>query len=153
MTLGDIVKNYRTEHGLSLREFSRISGVSNGYISMLEKNEHPKTKKPIVPSIEKMRCIANVMGMSFDSLLDMIDSNQPISIKKENAPATSLTSSESDLLSKYRRLNSEGRKKLVERADELFDLGYVEKGGRRKNGIKYHYRETKENIIELHFQK
>ena len=44
MTLGDIVKNYRTEHGLSLREFSRISGVSNGYISMLEKNEHPKTK-------------------------------------------------------------------------------------------------------------
>nr|DAU57678.1 MAG TPA: helix-turn-helix domain protein [Caudoviricetes sp.] len=132
MTLGDIVKNYRTEHGLSLREFSRISGVSNGYISMLEKNEHPKTKKPIVPSIEKMRCIANAMGMSFDSLLDMIDSNQPISIKKENAPAASLTSSESDLLSKYRRLNSEGRKKLVERADELFDLGYVEKGDAEK---------------------
>lgn len=132
MTLGDIVKNYRIEHGLSLREFSRISGVSNGYISMLEKNEHPKTKKPIVPSIEKMRCIANAMGMSFDSLLDMIDSNQPISIKKENAPATSLTSSESDLLSKYRRLNSEGRKKLVERADELFDLGYVEKGDAEK---------------------
>lgn len=132
MTLGDIVKNYRTEHGLSLREFSRISGVSNGYISMLEKNEHPKTKKPIVPSIEKMRCIANAMGMSFDSLLDMIDSDQPISIKKENVPAPSLTSSESDLLSKYRRLNSEGRKKLVERADELFDLGYVEKGDAEK---------------------
>ena len=132
MTLGDIVKNYRTEHGLSLREFSRISGVSNGYISMLEKNEHPKTKKPIVPSIEKMRCIANAMGMSFDSLLDMIDSDQPISIRKENAPAPSLTSSESDLLSKYRRLNSEGRKKLIERADELFDLGYVEKGDAEK---------------------
>lgn len=132
MTLGDIVKNYRTERGLSLREFSRISGVSNGYISMLEKNEHPKTKKPIVPSIEKMRCIANAMGMSFDSLLDMIDSDQPISIKKENAPAPSLTSSESDLLNKYRRLNSEGRKKLVERADELFDLGYVEKGDAEK---------------------
>ena len=99
---------------------------------MLEKNEHPKTKKPIVPSIEKMRCISNAMGMSFDSLLDMIDSNQPISIKKENAPAASLTSSESDLLSKYRRLNSEGRKKLVERADELFDLGYVEKGDAEK---------------------
>lgn len=132
MTLGDIVKNYRVEHGLSLREFSRISGVSNGYISMLEKNEHPKTKKPIVPSIEKMRCIANAMGMSFDSLLDMVDSDQPISIKKENAPAPSLTSSESDLLNKYRRLNSEGRKKLVERADELFDLGYVEKGDAEK---------------------
>lgn len=79
-----------------------------------------------------MRCIANAMGMSFDSLLDMIDSDQPISIKKENAPAPSLTSLESDLLNKYRRLNSEGRKKLIERADELFDLGYVEKGDAEK---------------------
>ena len=78
------------------------------------------------------QCIANAMGMSFDSLLDMIDSDQPISIKKENAPAPSLTSLESDLLSKYRRLNSEGRKKLIERADELFDLGYVEKGDAEK---------------------
>ena len=79
-----------------------------------------------------MRCIANAMGMSFDSLLDMIDSDQPISIKKENAPAPSLTSLESDLLNKYRLLNSEGRKKLIERADELFDLGYVEKGDAEK---------------------
>ncbi len=62
----------------------------------------------------------------------MIDSDQPISIKKENAPAPSLTSLESDLLNKYRRLNSEGRKKLIERADELFDLGYVEKGDAEK---------------------
>ena len=38
----------------------------------------------------------------------------------------------SDLLNKYRRLNSEGRKKLIERADELFDLGYVEKGDAEK---------------------
>ena len=53
MTLGELVKKYRTEHELSLRDFSRLSGISNGYISMLEKNEHPKTKKPIVPSIEK----------------------------------------------------------------------------------------------------
>lgn len=62
MTLGELVKKYRTEHELSLRDFSRLSGISNGYISMLEKKEHPKTKKPIVPSIEKMKCIASAMN-------------------------------------------------------------------------------------------
>jgi transcriptional regulator with XRE-family HTH domain len=36
--------------------------------------------------------------------------------------------SEKHLLSAYRRLNSEGRQKLTERADELIDLRYTEKG-------------------------
>ena len=29
MTLGELVKKYRTEHELSLRDFSRLSGISN----------------------------------------------------------------------------------------------------------------------------
>ena len=91
MTLGELVKKYRTEHELSLRDFSRLSGISNGYISMLEKNEHPKTKKPIVPSIEKMKCIASAMNMSLDSLLDAIDGDQEVSIKPEPAPISSDT--------------------------------------------------------------
>lgn len=36
MKIGEIIKKYRDEHGYSLREFSRISGVSNSYLSMLE---------------------------------------------------------------------------------------------------------------------
>ncbi len=128
VTLGELVKKYRTEHGLSLRDFSRISGVSNGYISMLEKNEHPKTKKPIVPSIEKMKCIASAMGMTLDSLLEIIDGDQPISISKERSSASSpFSAPEIELITKYRRLNSEGKKRLFERAEELFVLGYIEK--------------------------
>lgn len=128
MTLGELVKKYRTEHGLSLRDFSRISGVSNGYISMLEKNEHPKTKKPIVPSIEKMKCIASAMGMTLDTLLEIIDEDQPVSISKEHSfTSPSFSAPETELIMKYRRLSSEGRKRLYERADELIELGYVEK--------------------------
>ena len=129
VTLGDLVKKYRTEHDLSLRDFSRISGVSNGYISMLEKNEHPKTKKPIVPSLEKMKCIASAMGMTLDALLKIIDEDQPVSIGKDRTSSSpSFSASETELIMKYRRLNADGKKKLSERADELLDLGYVQKG-------------------------
>lgn len=43
MTLSDFVKEYRKEHDLSQRQFAAICGLSNGYISMLEKNMNPKT--------------------------------------------------------------------------------------------------------------
>lgn len=39
---------------------------------------------------------------------------------------------EKNLLDTYRKLNQKGRKKLLERADELLDLGYVEKGEEEK---------------------
>lgn len=126
MTLGEVVKNYRTEHGLSLRDFSRMAGMSNGYISMLEKNEHPKTKKPIVPSIEKVKNIASVMGLSLDSLLEMLDSEYPISIASDSRNPV-----EDNLISLFRILDTAGKNKLIERANELIELGYVENYGNK----------------------
>ena len=37
MTLGDVIYKYRSQHGLSMDKFSELSGISKGYISMLEK--------------------------------------------------------------------------------------------------------------------
>lgn len=37
MTLGEIVKQYRTQNSMSMDDFSKLSGLSKGYISMLEK--------------------------------------------------------------------------------------------------------------------
>lgn len=93
---------------------------------MLEKNEHPKTKKPIVPSIEKMKCIASAMNMSLDSLLDIIDGDQEVSINSE--PTSIMKADENELLAKYRYMNSKGKQRLLERADELIELGYIAKG-------------------------
>lgn len=45
MTLGDIIKQYRDDHSLSMDAFSERSGISKAYISLLEKNKHPKTGK------------------------------------------------------------------------------------------------------------
>ena len=47
MTLGDIIKRYRNDHALSMDAFSERSGISKAYISLLEKNRHPKTGKPM----------------------------------------------------------------------------------------------------------
>ena len=49
MTLGEIIKDYRIKNNLSMDAFSIQSGLSKAYISLLEKNRHPKTGKPISP--------------------------------------------------------------------------------------------------------
>lgn len=38
MTLGEIIKNYRAEHKMSMDAFSQKVGLSKAYISILERN-------------------------------------------------------------------------------------------------------------------
>ena len=52
MLLGDIIKQYRTQHQLSLQDFADLIGSSRSYIHMLEKNVNPTTNKPINPRIK-----------------------------------------------------------------------------------------------------
>lgn len=73
MTLGDIIKDYRGTHKLSMDAFSEKSGISKAYISLLEKNKHPKTGKSIAPSIQCIKQAADGMGMDFNTLFGMID--------------------------------------------------------------------------------
>ena len=47
MTLGELIQEYRKEHGMSQRQFAIACQLSNGYISMLERGENPKTKTPM----------------------------------------------------------------------------------------------------------
>lgn len=79
MTLGDIIKEYRTTHNLSMDAFSERSGISKAYISLLEKNKHPKTGKPIAPSIQSIKQAADGMGIDFNTLFGKIDGNIDIS--------------------------------------------------------------------------
>ena len=79
MTIGEIVKQYRDEHGLSQRQFAeRCGDITNGYISMIEQGKNPSTGKPIVPSIEKVASLARAMGMTLHQLVDMAD-DSPVS--------------------------------------------------------------------------
>ena len=61
MTLKDLIAEYRNEHGLSQRQFATACGLSNGYISMLEKGLNPNTKLPVTPSLPKLKQLASGM--------------------------------------------------------------------------------------------
>lgn len=82
MTLGDLIKDYRMEHGLSMDAFAKKSGLSKAYISLLEKNKHPKTGKEIVPSIEIIKKVADAIGKDFDVVFNSIDSTTKIVVSR-----------------------------------------------------------------------
>ena len=78
MLLGDIIKQYREEHQMSLQDFANLIGSSRSYIHMLEKNINPSTNKPISPSIETLKLLAKAMNMDLDILLKQLNSDQKI---------------------------------------------------------------------------
>lgn len=80
MTLGDIIKNYRTTHQLSMDAFAEKSGISKAYISLLEKNKHPKTLKPIAPSIQCIRQAADAMNMDFNILFAQLEGDVSLDV-------------------------------------------------------------------------
>lgn len=122
MTLGDIVKQYREEHDLSQRQFAAACELSNGYISMLEKNENPKTGLPMVPSITAMKKIADVMGVALNDLMDQID-DMTVSIQtpaKKNKELTVRIDDELTLqfIEGFSRLPAEKKKLVIHQIEE-----------------------------------
>ena len=108
MTLGEIIKQYRTEHSLSMDAFASMSGLSKSYISILEKNQHPKTGKPVIPSIKVIRQAALGLHMDFNDLFRQIDGDVDVSdVDLPSAPAATdsllpLSPEESAIIRRYR---------------------------------------------------
>ena len=84
MTLGEIIKDYRETYDITMDEFARFSGLSKGYISMLEKNENPRTKLPIMPTTKTLTCVAKAMSVSVAELMDQL--NHDANILKDAIP-------------------------------------------------------------------
>ena len=72
MTLGDVISEYRKEHGISMDRFAELSGISKAYISILERNKTPRGDEPS-PSFEKYRDVAKAIGMDVDDLIRKVD--------------------------------------------------------------------------------
>ena len=83
MLLGDIIKQYREEHQMSLQDFANLIGTSRSYIHMLEKNVNPSTNKPISPSIETLKQLAKAMNKDLESLLKQLNTDQKIYLDEE----------------------------------------------------------------------
>lgn len=73
MTLGEIIREYRKSQEMSQRKFAEKSGLSNSYISMLEMNMNGKNGKPIKPTLEVVKTVADAMGVSMEDVLRRMD--------------------------------------------------------------------------------
>ena len=136
MKLGELLKSYRTEHKLSMDAFCELSDLTKGYISMLEKNEHPKSKKPIVPSYDTIEKIAKGMQISTEDLIDMLDDDQEIQIN-----ATPSLLSKSPIQSIYDQLEPPRQSKVLTYAERQLN--------EQKNEEETKINEVSENIIRL----
>ena len=80
MKLSTIITDYRNRMQISQREFARRCDLSNSYISFIEKETNPKTGKPMVPTIEQYKKLADGMGISLQKLFEMLDEDSPVNL-------------------------------------------------------------------------
>lgn len=73
MTIGEIIKAYRLEHDMSIRDFGRASGITHAAIALYEKGVSPKTGEPIVPTTSNLKKIADTLGLTLNELLRKCD--------------------------------------------------------------------------------
>ena len=85
MKLSDLIRSYRESHELSQRQFALQCGLSNGYISILEKGINPNTGKPVTPTIPQLKKLADGMAMSLNELFDQVD-DMPIDLSSNIIP-------------------------------------------------------------------
>lgn len=80
MKLSAIVIDYRQKTQISQREFARRCGLSNSYISFIENEYNPRTKKPITPTLEQYQKIATGMGLTVHQLFEQLDEDSPVDL-------------------------------------------------------------------------
>lgn len=81
-TLGMIIREYRQERNLSLREFATRCQLSHSYIDKLEKGIDPRNGKPVEPTLAVIEKIAKAINKDKTDLLEEIGYlNRPNDIK------------------------------------------------------------------------
>ena len=111
MKLSVIIRNYRMNNDLSQREFAKRCGLSNSYVSFIEKELNPKTGRPLVPTLEQYGNLARGMGMSIQSLFELLDEDSPVNLSTSNNCNNDrrLTPDETHLVETYRSLPAPGK--------------------------------------------
>lgn len=112
--LGEIIKKYRQENSLSLREFSKRCNLSHAYIDKLEKGIDSRSGKVVEPTLDALEKVSNALGLNLNELLIAIgkientNKNQSKEIKYiENT---------------INKLNDIGKKEAIKRINELTEI-------------------------------
>lgn len=69
--LGEYIKSYRTEHGLSLREFAKLADISHTHIDSIEKGVDFRTGKPVRITNETIQKLAKALNQDESYLFQL----------------------------------------------------------------------------------
>ena len=116
MTLGEAIKQFREQRGLSQREFARRCGLANVSIAAIE-NGFRSDGKEVAPKFDTVRKIARAMGTTAEALilqcedfkLDVSDSLEETPLVKQFIEEQRRSPDEEMLLQAYRMIPAEHR--------------------------------------------
>lgn len=117
MDLGNNIKKYRKEAGLTQKDLAEILGVAIGTIQQYELGKRQ-------PRLEMINRIARALGIGIRRLypdFQMEDWKQTETYQNARLQ-NKLDPLRSDLLSYFQELNEEGKKEAVKRVAELTEL-------------------------------
>lgn len=100
MKLSNIITDYRNQEQISQREFARRCGLSNSYISFIENEYNPRTKKPIVPTLEQYQKIASGMGLTVHELFERLDEDSPVDLHVSDVSSVPIVVPNNELFNK-----------------------------------------------------
>lgn len=132
MKLGEIIKVFRKKNKMTMQEFADRAGLSKGYISMLERSQHPQSQRKLVPSFETYQKVANAMSMSIDELVALLDDNETVRLNESSSSSSDatdsssvdmiyLTGDEKKLIETFRSSNKSQQARLLAYLDWLLD--------------------------------
>ena len=139
MKLGEIIKVFRKKNKMTMQEFADRAGLSKGYISMLERSQHPQSQRKLVPSFETYQKVANAMSMSIDELVALLDDNETVRLNESSSSSSDatdsssvdmidLTGDEKKLIETFRSSNKSQQARLLAYLDWLLDGKATAKG-------------------------
>ncbi len=79
MKLGDLIREYREKQNISQRQFADRCGLSNGYISIIEKGVNPNTGRPVTPTLPQLSKIAKGLNLSVMEMFEIVE-DMPVDI-------------------------------------------------------------------------
>lgn len=136
MTIGEKIKCFRKEAGLTQKKLGEISGTSETTIKQYESGKRQ-------PRIEQLRRIAAALGVYISDLVDDwsqfsqkeisddLGNGSPGRVSHEKAIEMGgypLNDSEKPLLDNYRQLNPAGQEKAIEHVELLTKVPEYRKG-------------------------
>ena len=104
MTIGEYIKQYRQMHKMSQREFAIMAGLSNTYISHLERGTN-SNGSPVTPSLETYQAIAAATGCTARDLIDLLD--------EEKGPQQELVNNDPELTEILERVRDDTHLRML----------------------------------------